>query len=184
MSFPSNEPFKPASQIPNPYGDGSAYKPAPGFGGPYSGQPGFPEQPKKRSQGCLIAGIVGGILGALVLMCGGCIGLGFFALNAQYKETARQLSVEYRNDPMVKEHVGEVQEITYNWGASLAHEDSDRVDVYDIVGDKGKAQLVVEADDEEIYSVTLQNDKGEWDLPSDEGGEMDALEEPSHESAL
>lgn len=178
MSFPSNEPFKPASQIPNPYGEGSAYKPATGFGGPYTPPSG--PQPPKQNQGCLIAGIVGGILGVIGLICAGCCGFGFFALDAQYKETARQLSVDYRNDPIVKEHVGEVKEISYNWSATIARED-DNLDVYDIVGDKGKAQLVVDADDEEIYSVTLQNDKGEWDLPSDESGEMDhAVEEHDH----
>jgi len=63
----------------------------------------------------------------------------------------------------VKEHVGEVKEISYNWSASL-NRDDDNLDVYDIVGDKGNAQLVVDADDEGIYSVTLQNGKGEWDL--------------------
>lgn len=179
MSFPSNEPFQPASQIPNPYGDGSAYKPAPGFGGPY--MPPSDSQPPKKNQGCLIAGIVGGILGVIGLLCASCCGFGFFALNEEYKETARQLSVEYRNDPIVQEHVGEVKEITYNWGATLAREDDD-LDVYDIVGDKGKAQLVVDADEEEIYSVTLQNDKGEWDLPSDASGEMEHGVE--HESSL
>ena len=182
MSFPSNEPFKPSSPIPNPYGEGSAYKPAAGFGGPYTSPTGMPEQPK-RNQGCLIAGIVGGILGVIGLACASCCGLGFFALDAEYKETARQLSVDYRHDPIVREHVGEVKEITYNWGATLARED-DNLDVYDIVGDKGKAQLVVDADEEEIYSVTLQNDKGEWDLPSDESGAMDHGADHSHEPAL
>jgi len=165
MSFPSNEPFKPSSPIPNPYGEGSAYKPASGFGGPYTSPTGMPEQPKKN-QGCLIAGIVGGILGVILLLCGGCLGLGFFALDAEYKETARKLSVDYRNDPIVKEQVGEVQQISINWGATMAREDDDQ-DVYDIRGDKGTAQLVVDADESEIYSVTLQNNKGEWDLPSD-----------------
>lgn len=181
MSFPSNEPFKPAAQLPNPYGEGSAYKPAPGFGGPYLPPAG--PQPPKQNQGCLIAGIVGGILGMIGLACAGCCGMGFFALDAQYKETARQLSVEYRNDPIVKEHVGEVQEITYNWSATLAREDDD-LDVYDIVGDKGKAQLVVDADDAEIYSVTLQNNKGEWDLPGDDGEMAHDEEGHGHDHAL
>jgi hypothetical protein len=164
MSFPSNEPFKPSSPIPNPYGEGSAYKPASGYSSPYGSPTGIPEPPKKNN-GCLIAGIVGGILGVFLLLCAGCFGLGFYALDAQYKETARQLSVEYRNDPKVKEEVGEVQEISYNWGATLAREDE--LDVFDVRGDKGTAQMVVDADEEEIYSVTLQNGKGEWDLPSD-----------------
>jgi hypothetical protein len=179
MSFPSNEPFKPASQIPNPYGDGSSYQPAAGFGGPY--MPPSGPQPPKQNQGCLIAGIVGGILGVVGLICAGCCGMGFFALDAEYKETARQISVDYRNDPIVKEHVGEVKEITYNWGATLAREDDD-LDVYDIVGDKGTAQLVVDADEEEIYSVTLQNGKGEWDLthPDDMVQEDMAHEHADH----
>ena len=174
MSFPSNEPFKPASQIPNPYGEGSAYKPASGFGGPYTPPSG--PQPPKQNQGCLIAGIVGGILGVIGLICAGCCGFGFSALDAQYKETARQLSVDYRNDPKVKEEVGEVQEISYNWSATLAREDA--LDVYDVRGDKGTAQMVVEADEEDIYSVTLQNGKGEWDLPSGEGAEGHGADMP------
>jgi hypothetical protein len=163
MSFPSNEPFKPTPSLPNPYGEGSAYKPASGFGSPYDSPTGIPDPPKK-SRGCLVAGIVGGILGVFALLCAGCLGLGFFALDAEYKETARQLSVDYRNDPKVKEEVGEVREITYNWGATLAREDER--DVFDVRGDKGTAQLVLDADSEEISSVTLQNGKGEWDLPS------------------
>lgn len=164
MSFPSNEPFKPASSIPNPYGEGTAYKPAPGYGGPY-GPPVSPLPPQKGN-GCLIAGIVGGILGVMLLICGGCLGVGFFALDAEYKETARKLSVAHRNDPKVKEEVGEVQEISINWGATMAREDDD-CDVYDVRGDKGTAQMVVDADEEEIYSVTLQNGNGEWDLPTE-----------------
>jgi hypothetical protein len=181
MSFPSNEPFKPASQIPNPYGEGSAYKPATGFGGPYISPSGGPEPPKKN-QGCLIAGIVGGILGVVGLLCASCCGFGFFALNEEYKETARQLSVDYRNDPVVKEQVGEVQEITYNWGATLAREDDD-LDVYTVVGDKGTAQLVVDADEDDIYSVTLQNDKGEWDLTVDDEDMAHGEEGHEHEPA-
>jgi hypothetical protein len=97
----------------------------------------------------------------------GCVGGGFAVLNAQYTETARQLSVDYRNDPKVKEQVGELQEVTYNWSATLAREGGN-LDVYDVRGDNGNAQFVVEADAEEIYSVTLQNSRGEWDLPSDD----------------
>ena len=180
MSFPSNEPFKPSSPIPNPYGEGSAYKPASGYGGPYSSPTGIPEPPKKGS-GCLVAGIVGGILGVFLLLCAGCMWLGFFALDAQYKETARQLSVDYRNDPKVKEEVGEVQEISINWGATFARED--QLDVYDVRGDKGAAQMVVDGDDVEIYSVTLQNGKGEWDLPSD-GGDMSHGADMPHDHDL
>lgn len=168
MSFPSNEPFKPSPPIPNPYGEGSAYKPATGYGGPYASPTGFPEPPKK-SNGCLIAGIVGGIAGVFLLLCSGCLGLGFVALDAQWKETARQLSVEYRNDPKVKEQVGEVQDISANWGATFTREDE--LVVYDVRGDKGTAQMLVDADEDEIYSVTLQNGRGEWDLPSDEGSD-------------
>lgn len=164
MSFPSNEPFKPASSIPNPYGEGTAYKPAPGYGGPY-GAPGV-EPPARKGSGCLVAGIVGSILGLMGLLCAGCFGFGYFVLEAEHKETARQISVDYRNDPKIKEEVGEIEEITYNWGATLAREEDD-YDVYDVRGDKGSAQLVVEASGTDVYSVLLQNSKGEWELPSD-----------------
>jgi hypothetical protein len=166
MSFPSNEPFKPSSSIPNPYGEGSAHKPAPGFGSPYGSPTGLPEPPKKGN-GCLVAGIVGTILGLFLLLCLGCGSLGYFALDADHKEIARQLSVDYRNDPKVKEQVGEVQDISYNWGATLARGEEPG-EIYDVRGDKGTAQFLVEASDGEIYSVELRNDRGEWELPTED----------------
>src|SRR5438874_3047297 len=120
MSVPGNNPSNPpsfggSSSLPNPYGDraGTTYAPSPaaGYGGPY-GPPGTPPGPTKSS-GCLIGGIVAGILGLLVLSCGGCGLLGYFALEGQHSETARQLSADYHMHPKVKEQVGEIQEVKY-----------------------------------------------------------------------
>jgi hypothetical protein len=106
-----------------------------------------------------VGGIVAGILGLILLVCGGCLGFGFFVLDGVHSETARQLSVDYRNDAKVKEEVGDIQEIKYNWSASIARDDGS--DVYDVRGDKGTAQFVVDPDSE---SVLLQNGRGEWEL--------------------
>jgi hypothetical protein len=171
MSYPNQPnptPWKPSTALPNPYGEGATstatYQTSPGYGGPY-GPPGTPPGPAKSGSGCLIAGIIGGVITVLGVLCAGCGFSGFFVLDARYQETARKLSVEYHNDPKVKEEVGEVQEITYNWSATIARDD--QLDVFDVRGDKGSAQFVVDADEEEIYSVTLQNSRGEWELPSD-----------------
>jgi hypothetical protein len=172
QGFPGSDPKPPTfggSGIPNPYGSsgmgpgGSTYSPS-SFGGPYS-SPGVP--PKPDRSGCIVGSIVAGILGAILLCCGGCGLFGYFALDADYKERARQLSVDYRNDPKMKEQVGEVQEISYNWGASLNEEDAD-THIYDVRGDKGNAQIVAveEYTDGPFSSVRLRNDKGEWPLPS------------------
>lgn len=163
-----------SGSLPNPYGQGvgpsSTYTPSygntPGYGGPY--QPPGQDPPRKSRTGCIVATIVLSILGVGLLMCGGCLGLGIFAIDADSKETARQLSVDYRNHPQVKEQVGEVQEITYNWGASLVQEDDEDTHVYDVRGDKGTAQFVVIEDEfGEPLSVTIRSGKGEWSL--DEG---------------
>jgi len=176
MSFPGNDPVKPtfgqpqpSPSIPNPYGDrgptSTTYAPSPasGYGGPY-GPPNTPSTPAGpgKNYGCLIAGIVGGVFGVILLMCAGCLGLGFFALEGEHQETARKLSVNYRNDPKVKEHVGEIQKVEYNWSASMAREDD--YDVYTVKGDKGEAQFVVEAPESYIDYVKLQNNHGEWEL--------------------
>jgi hypothetical protein len=171
-------PFKPTTSLPNPYGDSAGYSPGysppSGYGGVY-GAPGTPPGgPAQTGKGCLIAGIIGGVAGVIFLCCGGFLTFGYFVLEEQHKETARQLSVDYRTDAKVRQEVGEIQEVNYNWGATIARED-DGLDVYDVRGDKGTAQFVVDADDEEIYSVTLQNGRGEWDLPSGDEGNAPML---------
>jgi hypothetical protein len=173
QGFPGQNP--PGSGIPNPYGGGGTtpygqtsqpYTP-PGYG------PFDPTQPPKKDRtGCIVASIVGGILGVFVLMCASCLGLGLFAINQEGKETARQLSVDYRNHPKVIEEVGEVQEVTFNMSDTMFSEDADSIEIFDVRGDKGTAQFVVEKDfDQEILSVTLRNGRGEWML-DDEADHM------------
>lgn len=184
QGFPSNDPnaLPPlggsGGSLPNPYGPkagqpsnyASSYAPTPGYGGPY--QPPGQDPPRKSRTGCIVATIVLSILGIGLLMCGGCLGLGIFAIDADSKETARQLSVDYRNHPQVKEQVGEVQEVTYNWNASFFQEDDDSTHVYDVRGDKGTAQFVVVEEPIGVpLSVTLRNGKGEWNLDEGDGHE-------------
>lgn len=176
QGFPSNEPGKlppygAAGGVPNPYGTtggpSGSYSPGPYGAGPGPTFGGTENPPKKDRSGCIAASIVAGILGVGVLCCGGCSGVFYFILDAQFKETARQLSVDYRNDPKVKEEVGEIQDVTVNWGATL-NRGEENESVYDVRGDKGSAQFVVEEEEPGvILSARLQNDRGEWELPSD-----------------
>jgi hypothetical protein len=91
-----------------------------------------------------------------------------FSCAVEHQEIARQLSADYRNDPKVKEHVGEIQTVEYNWSASMARDDGK--DVYTVKGDKGESQFVVDAMEGYIESAKLQNSRGEWELQVVEDG--------------
>jgi hypothetical protein len=155
--------------LPNPYGDGkqpSGYAPTgytpPLYGGSPYGPPTTPPPGASSRNNWIVGGIVVGILGLMGVTCAGCCGFGLFIANAAHQETARGMSVDYRQNPKVQEEIGDIQEVTYNWGSTIAREDD--MDVYDVRGSKGSGQFVVEEVDGEPISVRLHTGRGEWDI--------------------
>ena len=113
----------PPGQSPHPY-----KPPASSFYGP-------PPQPKS-SVGLWIAVVVGGVL--LLICGGGCVALVVFGLNVAEEEITAQL----RDNPKLREHIGEIQSLNMDIVASGAQDDSD-VFVYNVKGDKGSGKLTI-----------------------------------------
>ena len=93
-------------------------------------------------RGCLISIIV-----VVVLVIGGGVGLYFWGTG--YVEDQAKIAVQ--DDPVLKEHIGEIEEIDLNLqatGTASGKQDEDAEEkrtvlVFDLVGSKGSGQLTV-----------------------------------------
>ena len=95
-----------------------------------------PPQPPKSSAGLWIALAMGGIL---LLVCGGgCMGLLIFGMNISEQEIITQL----RDNPKLREHIGEIQSLNIDLVASSAQDESE-VFVYNVKGNKGSGTLTI-----------------------------------------
>ena len=110
----------------------------------------------------LILAILGG-LGAVTFLacCGGCLALAYFGKSVAERELTDQL----RDNPALQEHIGDIEQLSYNFIATAAIEDDD-VEVYDVQGTKGKGEItmktssLMDAEDEIIWA-RLRLDSGE-----------------------
>jgi hypothetical protein len=100
--------------------------------------------PRKRSSSNWIwMLVIGGIvtLGGGILAC--CGGLVYFGLNV----TTTQVETELRDDPQLREHLGEIQSFKMNFARSVAVRDGagggDDIFVYDVVGSKASGEVTV-----------------------------------------
>jgi hypothetical protein len=157
-------------------------------GGSYSAQSGFGQAdpwgrpPARRSRSIGLLVFLGGAGAAVVfLCCGGFISLAVFGLNMVTDQVADDL----RDNPVVVEHIGTIEEFEMDWGESFSHEDDD-VYVYHIKGPEGQGKVYVTSisvDDstEEVVWGYLELSTGEThDLFPDEpanAGESDHFEE-------
>lgn len=120
--------------------------------------PTFPQQGPPPSKGCSKGCLVLGCLGALILpliCCGGIGGVAVYGMNAFKSEVVALLA----ENPVVKEHVGEIQSSQVDFWKSVSHEGGD-VFVLNLVGSKSAAVAEVisvtnEAGDEEIRGGEL-----------------------------
>ena len=139
----------------NPYGS----SPPNSTGG--AGPPGYyPPPPSGSSSGWLWPLLVGGVL--LFLCCGGgVVGFAWFGLNIMGEEIANEL----RDNPKLREHIGELESAEMDIIASGAENDDDTF-VYRVKGDKGSGRVTVrqitdENGDEVIEEATLRLPTGE-----------------------
>ena len=94
--------------------------------------------------------LVGG--GAMFLLCcGGLGGVAFFGLNL----VAREIETELRDNPVIVEHIGEIEEFDVDWTGSFAAEDD--IFVFDVRGSKGSGEITAES---------ITNDDGDEDVVS------------------
>lgn len=104
---------------------------------------GFQEPaPKKRSGVWIVVAIVGTISVLCIgLCCGGFVWLMSFGLNILGEQVAEQL----RDNPVILEHIGQIQTCDVDFSKSAAHADEDTM-VYKIEGTKGKGELVAQSE--------------------------------------
>ncbi len=103
-------------------------------------------QPPKRSTSVWtwVLGIGGGFLLAGLLCCG-CIGFVFyFGVNQMHEQVKQQI----QNDPVIQQHIGQVQSVSTNFQASVKEiqenppPPGDNVLTFDVKGTKGEGLLV------------------------------------------
>jgi hypothetical protein len=93
-----------------------------------------------------------GLGGALVLCCGGgVVAVGMFGMNIVAADIKEQL----RDNPKLREHVGEIQSLEFDFVATAAKDD-DETFVYNVEGDKGGGALTVRQVQDEDWNEVIE----------------------------
>ncbi len=120
------------------------------------------EPPVRRtnSSSCLVWIIGFGVVGVLccVLCCGG---VAYFGFNLMSTE----VEVAIRDNPQIREHLGDLQSVELNFMKSVADDDDDTW-VYNIKGSKGRGELTVKQStgangDEVFHNAQLRLSNGQ-----------------------
>lgn len=126
---------------------------------PYEPGPSYPAPapPPKKSSGLffwlfLLVAVLGG--GVLLLCCGGGGGLIYFGTQVMGKQVAEAL----RGNPVIQEHIGEIQSCEVDFVASSAHEGQDTM-VFNIKGTKGSGTLIADTDSSDSDSEKIRSAK-------------------------
>jgi hypothetical protein len=122
-------------------------------------QSGFPKEKsaaRPKSRGCWWGALALGCGGMLALCCGGGSGLVYFGMSVM----AEEIKTKVRDDPALREHIGEIQQFEADMMASIAEADDDTY-VYHVQGTKGSGELRVKSvtddnGDEQVVSGTLR----------------------------
>lgn len=96
---------------------------------------------KKSSSAAWLIAIFVGLGGIFVLLCcGGAVGFVWFGLNV----IAEDIKAQLRDNPVVVEHLGQLQELEVDFTASSAIADNGTF-VYRAIGSKGAGELTVKS---------------------------------------
>lgn len=119
------------------------------------------QREKSSGSNCLAwtlgCAVVSGIM--MVFLC--CGGIGYFGVNIMNTE----VQAELRDNPQIREHLGELSSVQLNMFKSMTH-DGDDIWVYDLTGSKGKGEITIhqttnDSGDEEFHSATLRLSDGQ-----------------------
>lgn len=137
--------WPPSGNQPQPYASPGAFQ-------PYSQPP-----PSSNWWLWILLGL-GGL--TAVCCCGGGIGIVNFGMDIVAEEVAGLL----RDNPKFREHIGELQDMSVDWPASIAADDDDTF-VYSVKGDKGSGKITVkhvtnDDGEEEILEASLRLSDG------------------------
>jgi hypothetical protein len=122
-----------------------------------------PAEPRRKSNSrwwfvVVLTGLGGGVL---FLCCGG----GFLLFRFVFGVISAEVEMQLRDNPTLREHIGEIQTFEIDWTRSLA-EDNDDVFVYRVRGSKAEGVVTVkhvtnDVGDEEIKWAELRTASGE-----------------------
>jgi len=115
-----------------------------------------PRSSNTLAWGCGIASVL-----VLLLCCGG----GAFVVYGLGEVMSAEIETELGNHPVIEEYIGNVEDLSMDFAKSAEIEGED-VYVYDIQGDRGSGELIVEsitndAGMEEIITASLRLPDGE-----------------------
>jgi len=119
-------------------------------------------QPSRRSKsGCLLWAILLGAGLMLLLCCGG----GALIMRFGMQIITTQVEDQLADNPILREHIGEIESFELDWTRSFADEDDDTF-IYQVRGSKGEGRVTVKhiTDDdgnEEILEAELRLSSGE-----------------------
>jgi hypothetical protein len=114
---------------------------------PYAslGGQGMSQPPKRGTSVWLwVLGIGGGVV---LLLCCGCVGLGYFGFTGIMGFMGDMVKQQIENDPVIVEHIGEVKSVTVNYTDTGKEKQNNpqpgrNVLVFDVQGTKGSGQVV------------------------------------------
>ena len=117
---------------------------------------------KQSSKTWLIVGLIVGVVGGGFLLCGGaCVGVFNWALD----DTTRTVRDGLTDNPVIREHIGEVQSFKMQKWASIMH-DEEEVYIFRVEGNLGSGTITAycwtdEEGDDYAYAGELALDSGE-----------------------
>ncbi len=125
------------------------------------------EAPPQKKKSLLKILLISG--GCLLLLGGGCIALVGGAVFWGFGELEDQAAQALAGNPVIEEHIGEIEECDFNVVAS-SNAGGDETFVFDLVGSKGSGSVTgdfvtVDATTEKVKSGVLRMEDGsEYDL--------------------
>ncbi|MEZ6058632.1 MAG: hypothetical protein R3C01_18175 [Planctomycetaceae bacterium] len=117
--------------------------------------------PEKNNKTCLILGIVGGVILAMLLCCGVA---SYFGM--QFGGSALEMDVQHRfaGHPVVEEHLGELSEVKISWMEGFQYVGETKKEdffVFNVKGTKGSGKLVLKFDQTPGKEPQFISDGGE-----------------------
>jgi hypothetical protein len=100
-------------------------------------------QPPKSSNAWLW--ILLGVGGAGLLVCCGCGGFGYFAMNKGFEVMQQDLQTRLSTDPVAQQHLGQIESVTFDFGASITESQErggDQVFVFHVKGSNGSGDVI------------------------------------------
>jgi hypothetical protein len=114
----------------------------PGQPNPFAAGPAAYQQPKSSNAWLWI---LLGVGGAGLLVCCGCGGFGYYAMNQGFTMMQTALKDQLNTNPVAQQHLGPITSVTFDFGASITESQErggDEVFVFHVVGANGSGDVI------------------------------------------